>query len=228
MIDTILRREAEIDTRIAAAYEDYWQANHARQIQQERVRQMAEGWNWNNRTRLTYAKAKAMLERREGAHFRLGAEWEAKEADDALQKAYEAGLLAEEKREIYEQAETEYGGWQRFFLVTNTNGHIHATRACQTCFTTTQFAWLPGLSGLTEADAVAEHGPRLCTVCFPTAPVEWTEGIKKDYCAGKPTGEPRTYFTGRRMTTYWMCDECGEQVAETASGALRKHKPKKK
>jgi Skp family chaperone for outer membrane proteins len=71
------------------------------------------------------------------------------------------------------------GRWSRFFLVTNSGGHIHSTMACTTCFATTQFAWLPALSGLTEADAVEAHGEILCSVCFPSAPVAWTSGVAK-------------------------------------------------
>jgi hypothetical protein len=80
----------------------------------------------------------------------------------------EAEALNAEARQFEEIVD-----WQRFFLVTNKNGHIHATMGCSTCRVTTRFAWLPTLSGLTEADAVAAHGARLCSVCFPTAPVEW-------------------------------------------------------
>ena len=69
--------------------------------------------------------------------------------------------------------------WSRFFLVTNSNGHIHSSTSCSTCRWTTDFRWLPTLSGLTEAEAVAEHGEILCSVCFPSAPVEWTTGESK-------------------------------------------------
>lgn len=72
-----------------------------------------------------------------------------------------------------------YTGWSRFFLVTNTNGHIHSSMECTTCYPTTEFAWLPTLSGLTEADAVAAQGEILCSVCFPSAPVAWTTGVAK-------------------------------------------------
>lgn len=69
--------------------------------------------------------------------------------------------------------------WNRFFLVQNNNGHIHSSMQCSSCNWRTRFAWLPTLSGLTEKDAVDEHGPRLCSICFPSAPVEWTVGIAK-------------------------------------------------
>ncbi len=75
--------------------------------------------------------------------------------------------------------EESYTGWSRFFLVTNTNGHIHSSLNCSTCFSTTTYAFLPELSGLTEADAVADQGEILCSICFPSAPVEWTNGVSK-------------------------------------------------
>jgi len=73
-----------------------------------------------------------------------------------------------------DELEQRYTGWSRFFLVTSSKGHIHSSMHCSTCRPETIFGWLPKLSGKTEADAVAEHGPALCSVCFPTAPVEWT------------------------------------------------------
>jgi hypothetical protein len=75
--------------------------------------------------------------------------------------------------------EAEYEGWSRFFLVQASNGHIHKSMWCTTCFPTTQYAWLPELSGLTEDEAVAEYGGILCSICFPSAPVEWTTGTNK-------------------------------------------------
>lgn len=77
------------------------------------------------------------------------------------------------------ERQADYKGWSRFFLVTNVGGHIHRDMSCSTCFPTTQYAWLYELSGLTEAEAVAEYGEILCSVCFPSAPVEWTNGKNK-------------------------------------------------
>ena len=64
------------------------------------------------------------------------------------------------------------GGWTRFYLVTNTGGHIHHTTACDTCFSTTQFAWLTDYSGMEHAALVGEAGEVACTRCFPDAPVD--------------------------------------------------------
>ncbi len=65
-----------------------------------------------------------------------------------------------------------YTGWSRFFLVTSSTGHIHRSMYCSTCRPSTTYGWLPALSGQTESEAVAAHGPALCSVCFPSAPVE--------------------------------------------------------
>ena len=81
--------------------------------------------------------------------------------------------------EALDQHEEGYTGWQRFWLVTNVNGHIHRRRSCSTCYPTTRFALLPDLSGSDEAAAVEEQGGILCSVCFPDAPTEWTEGESK-------------------------------------------------
>lgn len=67
--------------------------------------------------------------------------------------------------------------WSRFFLVAAHNGHIHSSMDCHSCYSTTEYIWLPDLSGETEADAVAAEGEILCTFCFPSAPSAWTEGI---------------------------------------------------
>lgn len=79
----------------------------------------------------------------------------------------------------FEIESAKYGGWSRFFLVLNNGGHIHRSMSCTTCYATTEFAWLPELSGLTEAEAVEAHGEILCSICFPSAPVEWTTGTSK-------------------------------------------------
>lgn len=82
--------------------------------------------------------------------------------------------VAEAISAAIEEAEAAYTGWNRFFLVTSSQGHIHSNMQCSTCRPTTKFGWLPELSGDTEDAAVQAHGPALCTVCFPSAPVDNT------------------------------------------------------
>ena len=63
------------------------------------------------------------------------------------------------------------GGWTRAFLVMNSNGHVHASRRCSTCFPTTQYGWFTEYSGHDEAEIVGLAGDMACTVCYPSAPV---------------------------------------------------------
>lgn len=75
----------------------------------------------------------------------------------------------------YNQCQDEFnrrGGWTRFWIVTNATGHIHSSMSCSTCFPTTQYAWLPDLSGMNDAQVVELAGKMACTNCFPDAPVE--------------------------------------------------------
>lgn len=94
--------------------------------------------------------------------------------DDEIDRATNVQAAMSAARDAYLAAEADYEGWSRFFLVNA--GHIHRSMSCSSCNkgrSATVFTWLPELSGLTEADAVAAHGAHLCTVCFPTAPTEW-------------------------------------------------------
>jgi len=60
--------------------------------------------------------------------------------------------------------------WNRYFLVTNANGHVHRNQSCSSCYPSTEYAWLPELSGCVEAEMITEFGEKACTVCFPDAP----------------------------------------------------------
>ena len=120
--------------------------------------------------------------------------------------------------------------WSRFFLVPG--GHIHASAACHTFRWTTQVGWLPDLSGLTEADAVAAHGTILCTHCFPSAPVEWTTGLTvpadPSTCPG--SGKDATAATDVRSGYYsgngGTCPDCEtwQTITSNGYGKIRKHK----
>ena len=136
-----------------------------------------------------------------------------------------------EGRQAYLNAEEKYQGWSRFFLVTNTGGHIHSSMACSTCRPTTSFGWLPELSGLDEKAAVDAEGARLCSVCFPDAPVEWQEGYYAQQAAAKAAakcaGSGTSSYEGKPGRRYQKCMQCGEMVTITSRGLMRAHKPKK-
>lgn len=87
----------------------------------------------------------------------------------------EATPVLEAARITEAECNEEYnrrGGWTRFWIVSNSNGHIHTSLYCSTCFPTTQYAWLPNLSGSTNAEVVELAGMSACTICFPDAPVD--------------------------------------------------------
>ena len=62
--------------------------------------------------------------------------------------------------------------WTRAFLVINSNGHIHSSVGCPTCYTTTRYEWLTAYSADDETTIVEAAGETACTVCYPTAPAE--------------------------------------------------------
>lgn len=79
-------------------------------------------------------------------------------------------------RELRAPLAAEYARrpWTRFYLVTSSAGHVHNSTRCQTCRWSTSFGWVPGFSGISEAEAIAklaQYADTLCSVCFPTAPV---------------------------------------------------------
>jgi len=137
--------------------------------------------------------------------------------------------LAEEAAPL--NAEFDAKRWSRFFLVQG--GHIHSSMSCSSCNKMgqlTRFGWLPELSGLTEADAVAAHGAILCTVCFPSAPVEWTNGHEEAAAAKRAAQCPGSgkYVAAEpgKRSRYVGCPECDHFGARTANGYVRAHKPK--
>lgn len=62
--------------------------------------------------------------------------------------------------------------WTRYYLVTNTNGHVHTSTRCRTCFETTRFAWLTEQSGMSHANLTDLAGELSCAECFPNLPPE--------------------------------------------------------
>jgi hypothetical protein len=86
------------------------------------------------------------------------------ESEVALKEAYATKNTCD--------AEFKSRPWSRFWLVTNTGGHVHRNTRCTTCFPTTQYAFLPDYSGSTDAELIEAGGSSICTVCFPDAPVD--------------------------------------------------------
>jgi hypothetical protein len=62
--------------------------------------------------------------------------------------------------------------WTRAFLVINSNGHVHSSMDCNTCFATTRYQWLVQYSNDDEKTIVEDAGQDACTICYPSAPAE--------------------------------------------------------
>lgn len=195
------------DEQIAAMWDTYWDA---RKPIVELERQRANELKSQRRSSRPEAFADRIA--------RLGEKIEVATA--------EARPLAQAARDLDAKL---YTGWTRFYLVQ----HIHNSPHCSSFRPTTQIGWLPDVSGLTEAEAVAEHGAILCTKCFPTAPVELTNGTLKvaaddSTCPGSgqayDPAQPNTarYHFGPMAT----CPTCGELVGLKSRGSslVRKHK----
>jgi hypothetical protein len=152
-----------------------------------------------------------------------------------------------EKDQEIAALEDTYTGWSRFFVVTSSNGHIHSSMHCSTCYPTTTYGWLPNLSGKSQDEAIKHFGPAaeaLCSVCFPDAPVarmdanltqKQTDALLagetpeatpvKTYCPGSGQ-RSATEVNWRLYSPHGKCPVCGYVGAVTQSGAMRKHKAK--
>ena len=62
--------------------------------------------------------------------------------------------------------------WTRAFLVLASNGHVHSSMDCNTCFPTTRYNWLVQYSNDDESTIVEDAGQDACTVCYPSAPAD--------------------------------------------------------
>jgi hypothetical protein len=101
-----------------------------------------------------------------------------KDREKFARELHDAGI----DREV---ANAKYEGWTRYFLVNNSNGHIHPSMNCSTCNDRTNYNWLTDLSGLTLSEVVAEYGEIVCSICYPDAPVAWSKGTNKKEDARK-------------------------------------------
>lgn len=63
--------------------------------------------------------------------------------------------------------EEHYTGWNRYFLVVSSAGHVHRSMNCSTCYPTTAYSPVVSLSGHEDDEAVAALGNHLCSTCFP-------------------------------------------------------------
>jgi hypothetical protein len=87
--------------------------------------------------------------------------------NEQVQKLADINTEIAELREVYAEFQ-----WTRAYLVINSNGHIHSSTYCSTCFDTTTYEWLTAYSADPEESIVAAAGEMACTICYPSAPAD--------------------------------------------------------
>lgn len=95
----------------------------------------------------------------------------AKAETDIRNFVIERNTLIEE-RETLDDEYRGRGGWTRYYLVTNTGGHVHTSTSCDTCFDDTDFGWLTQFSGTDQDEMGNLSGEAACARCFPNLPAE--------------------------------------------------------
>lgn len=195
MTDLTSQTPVEIDTALAEVYERGYRAQRETARQRHYLTDYEEGlakFEAGDLSYRTYTAAK-VAETRE---------------------RYEAALAAEQavwaEAEPFEAEYVRRGRWTRAFLVVTegSGGHVHSSMHCSTCYPTTEYAWLPELSGSDEAAIVAAAASDACTICYPTAPVE--------------TAGPRTAFSkAERKTAEEKAARRAELDAKRAAKAAK-------
>ena len=149
-------------------------------------------------------RAKAKVEAKE---FR----WQDTEAALGRYDGYVAEVAEVEAKIAPMKAIYKANPWNRAFLATSTNGHVHSSMSCSTCNKmgkATEFEWRPEYSGAGEDEIVESAGYRACTACFNTAPVE-----------ANASSHPTKMFTAEER------DKAAERIArETKRAAAQQAK----
>lgn len=132
----------------------------------------------------SFSEALATLEAKiaEGVGYDAKYSW-----PNYLERYHTSRQAAQDARQAVLNHEANYTGWDRFWLVTSSPGHVHSSRNCQSCKFTTTYALVPFLSAQTEAEAVETFGPAMCSVCFPSAPT----GAKISKALADSVGTPQ-------------------------------------
>ena len=121
-----------------------------------------------------------------------------------------------------------YTGWARWGYVPGGHIHKHNNHRCHTLKPSTQYAWLPGYSGMTWEEIASSLNAEevVCSHCVPEAPAEYNQSrvVEDDVCPGSreaplPGGSRQGYVAGN----YHTCSSCKEKVGG-AGHKVRKHK----
>jgi hypothetical protein len=174
--DPALQRiRVEVDTALYTLYREHLRLAHTLAARWESVHYAAgdkrryvyvgnrttQRWSFAHEDALAIAQQRT--EQTDNAYV-------ASRAAEALQDLAEAQNALEANEVAQRPLREAYSlrPWTRAFLVTD--GHVHSSMECSTCFPTTAFTWLTQFSDHDEAEIVEAAGERACTVCYPSAP----------------------------------------------------------
>lgn len=130
--------------------------------------ELARIWNEQQKLVQRLQMNESSLEHHRSGKYHYGFQFEERTVAEIAKLIADLKVLTAEATPF--EVEFDTRRWNRYFLVTNTNGHVHRGMDCNTCFPTTLYAWLPELSGCDEAEMIVEFGEMACTICFPDAP----------------------------------------------------------
>lgn len=173
--------------------------------------------------------------------YRLAAELQAARNTQARYRRYnqkadwitarieELEPMLAEARKAGDPFDAEYerrGGWARYLLVANSNGHVHRPH-CHTLIPGRTYVvpvW--ELSGQDDEGVVARCGHSACSHCFKDAPTinaaaRAARDEKEGICRNRMYN-PAEFSRG----DYRKCSECGAIAKLTTRGLLRAHRRK--
>lgn len=134
-----------VDTKLAEAWQDVYALTSRRTLLLRDLQHAQKNVRRNGVTEDTIAKRTATLHANQAL------------IDEAVNKT-----------EPFEAEYRRRNRWNRYFRVeTSGTGHVHSSMSCQSCYPTTQYAWLPALSGKGQLEAVDNYGREMCSHCFP-------------------------------------------------------------
>ena len=164
----------EIDTQLEKLYTDKYRALNDIDKAMDRMLTVVQPDHWSRKV-VTLKNTEVLIEAHRLIEDPATDAYKVRSLTDLLAKV-KAGEDEVDQIEAEEETlEEEYvrrGRWTRAFLVSNTNGHVHSSMHCSSCFPTTRYAWMTEYSGGTEQSVVGDAGERACTLCYPSAPID--------------------------------------------------------
>lgn len=114
-------------------------------------------------------------------------------------------------------------GWARYYLVSGTNGHLHAVTTCSSCSETTSFELRADLSGLPADEMLAIVGPTACSICFPSSSSTDPKKLSRSW-PPRPEVEPRPVAKPRASSQHGLVNQQGNLVTDQYGFPFRTEK----